>query len=92
MSEKARGKMRAVEQDDGAAGEEGDDLVAGEDDGALSEDLEKLRLSGLGNVGFVPTQEWVTSWQKGYVFLLSSVMCPLYHLPSVQLRFRFASP
>ncbi|KLO07390.1 hypothetical protein SCHPADRAFT_922914 [Schizopora paradoxa] len=49
-SEKARGKMPARTS-------------------SLSEDmmheLERLASSGVGRKGFVPTQEWVSSWQQG---------------------------
>ncbi|KAI0684267.1 high-temperature-induced dauer-formation protein-domain-containing protein [Cytidiella melzeri] len=48
-SEKARGKMRAGR--------------------SMSEDmtgsLERLAASGVGRNGFVPTQDWVSSWQQG---------------------------
>lgn len=50
-SEKARGKMRAGR------------IVAEEMTGSL----ERLAASGVGRNGFVPTQEWVTSWQQGLV-------------------------
>lgn len=68
MSEKARGKMRATESttslttintnQDGGGGEEED----GEE-----EELMKIAAAGVGPNGYVPTQEWVSSWQKGYV-------------------------
>lgn len=63
MSEKARGKLREGVDvpGDNALGLE-------EDDGVLDDELQKLLLSGLGGAGFVPTQEWVTSWQKACVF------------------------
>ncbi|KAL7413962.1 high-temperature-induced dauer-formation protein-domain-containing protein [Mrakia frigida] len=67
MSEKARGKMRernveeVPEEGGGENGGGGEEV----DDGLLGEELEKLRIGGLGNGGFVPSQEWVTSWQKG---------------------------
>ncbi|KAI0083976.1 high-temperature-induced dauer-formation protein-domain-containing protein [Irpex rosettiformis] len=48
-SEKARGKMRA--------GRSMSDDMTGS--------LERLAASGVGRNGFVPTQEWVTSWQQG---------------------------
>jgi hypothetical protein len=50
MSEKARGKMRAVEGET--------------DDEVSEEDLMKVAAAGVGPNGYVPTQEWVTSWQK----------------------------
>ena len=31
----------------------------------LTGSLERLAASGVGRNGFVPTQEWVTSWQQG---------------------------
>ncbi|EMD38619.1 hypothetical protein CERSUDRAFT_113798 [Gelatoporia subvermispora B] len=48
-SEKARGKMRA-----------GRSLS-----GDMTGSLERIATAGLGRNGFVPTQEWVTSWQQG---------------------------
>lgn len=51
MSEKARGKMR--ERSDS------------ESDPALDVELQRLAMAGIGPNGFVPTQEWVSSWQKG---------------------------
>lgn len=52
MSEKARGKMRATEADE-----------AQEDD-ISEEELMRVAAAGVGPNGYVPTQEWVTSWQK----------------------------
>ncbi|WVQ77248.1 hypothetical protein IAR50_006931 [Cryptococcus sp. DSM 104548] len=72
MSEKARGKMRATESTSSlaiinassAAGSapvgEGGEVVDEAD-----EELLKVALAGVGPNGYVPTQEWVTSWQKG---------------------------
>ncbi|TCD66472.1 hypothetical protein EIP91_001352 [Steccherinum ochraceum] len=64
LSEKARGKMKAVRSlsiDVGAA-------------------LEPLTVTGIGRNGFVPTQEWVTSWQQGLpldpVLLMCSELLP----------------
>ncbi|QRW05595.1 hypothetical protein RhiLY_04594 [Ceratobasidium sp. AG-Ba] len=51
MSEKARGKMR-----EDVVQEESRDLTAEEEIAAAV---------ALGKNGFVPTQEWVTSWQRG---------------------------
>ncbi|KAF7791240.1 hypothetical protein EIP86_002254 [Pleurotus ostreatoroseus] len=48
-SEKARGKMRAGR-------------TFSED---MTGSLERLAATGVGRNGFVPTQEWVTSWQQG---------------------------
>lgn len=68
MSEKARGKMRAVEAD-------------GEDDGGVvdigDEELLGIAAAGVGPSGYVPTQEWVSSWQKGYV--CSPISLCLFH-------------
>ncbi|EIW70902.1 hypothetical protein TREMEDRAFT_43442 [Tremella mesenterica DSM 1558] len=52
MSEKARGKMRAVESDKG-------------EEELADEELLKVAMAGVGPNGYVPTQEWVASWQKG---------------------------
>jgi len=49
LSEKARGKMR-------------ERSVSFE---ALDPDLERIAAQGVGRNGFIPTQEWVTSWQQG---------------------------
>ncbi|KAI0340618.1 hypothetical protein BDW22DRAFT_1360028 [Trametopsis cervina] len=48
-SEKARGKMRAGRS------------MSGD----MTRSLERLAASGVGRNGFIPTQEWVTSWQQG---------------------------
>ena len=50
MSEKARGKMRAA----------GRSLS-----GDMTGSLERLAAAGVGRNGFVPTQEWVSSWHQG---------------------------
>ncbi len=50
ISEKARGKMRAA----------GRSLS-----GDMTGSLERLASAGVGRNGFVPTQEWVTSWHQG---------------------------
>lgn len=54
LSDKARGKMKAS----GSAS--GEDLE-------LSAELAQIASGGVGRNGFVPTQDWVTSWQQGYV-------------------------
>lgn len=71
MSEKARGKMRATESTTSLATintnvQEGG--VKEEDvDEEEEEELIKVAAAGVGPNGYVPTQEWVSSWQKGYV-------------------------
>lgn len=50
MSDKAKGKRR---MSSGTIGGEG------------SEELHQLALQGIGPNGYVPTAEWVASWQKG---------------------------
>lgn len=52
MSEKARGKMRATESSTSLPVEDDD------------EELMKVAQAGIGPNGYVPTQEWVSSWQK----------------------------
>lgn len=52
-SEKAKGKMR--ERSDSQS-----TLTA-------EQEMQRLSLKGIGPNGYVPTQEWVTSWQKGWV-------------------------
>jgi len=54
MSEKARGKMRAI---DTSTEEEVIDIG--------DEELLGIAAAGVGPSGYVPTQEWVSSWQKG---------------------------
>ena len=65
MSEKARGKMRAVDPaihvSGHGQGEEGD----GEMVDVPDEELMKVALAGVGPNSYIPTQEWVSSWQKG---------------------------
>ncbi|KAL1405455.1 hypothetical protein Q8F55_009087 [Vanrija albida] len=57
LSEKARGKMRATEPAPASS-------TDGEND-VPDEELLRLAEAGVGPNGYVPTQEWVTSWQKG---------------------------
>ncbi|THH33894.1 hypothetical protein EUX98_g324 [Antrodiella citrinella] len=67
LSEKARGKRRAVRPsaiDIGAA-------------------LEPLNVTGVGRSGFIPTQEWVTSWQQGLPLDPILLMCSEL-LPKIQ--------
>lgn len=61
MSEKARGKMRAVDP----TSQETEEIDVGD------EELLGIATAGVGPSGYVPTQEWVSSWQKGYVSSLS---------------------
>lgn len=62
MSEKARGKMRAVDPSSTQGqGEEGE----GEMVDVPDEELMKVALAGVGTNSYIPTQEWVSSWQKG---------------------------
>jgi len=75
MSEKARGKMRAVDPST-LDGEDGMGMVDVGD-----EELLGIAAAGVGPSGYVPTQEWVSSWQKGYVFSVSSfLLFPLFFL------------
>ena len=58
ISEKARGKMRAtsvssLSSPTSTAADLPDD------------ELLKVALAGVGPNGYIPTQEWVSSWQKG---------------------------
>lgn len=50
MSDKAKGKRR---MSSGTMGGEG------------NEELHQIALQGIGPNGYVPTAEWVSSWQKG---------------------------
>ena len=61
-SEKARGKMR----------ERSSMSVE------MTRSLERIALSGIGRNKFVPTQEWVTSWQQGYVPQVEAVIFPFH--------------
>lgn len=54
-SEKARGKMRASDQ--GVSQTSAEKLP--------EEDVMRLAQAGVGPNGYIPTQEWVASWQKG---------------------------
>jgi hypothetical protein len=87
MSEKARGKMRAV---DTSNEEEVIDIA--------DEELLGIAAAGVGPSGYVPTQEWVSSWQKGYVFFLlhsfffsSFVLFPSHVISTIHDRSRFQS-
>ncbi|EIW60587.1 uncharacterized protein TRAVEDRAFT_119582 [Trametes versicolor FP-101664 SS1] len=67
VSEKARGKMRAGRTSSGD----------------MTGSLERLAASGVGRNGFIPTQEWVASWQQGLP--LDAVMLVISELlPKVQ--------
>lgn len=64
LSEKARGKLRATESTtslslDGATG------VVGEDGQMDDEELDRIAKAGVGPNRYIPTQDWVSSWQKG---------------------------
>lgn len=58
MSEKARGKMRATESTTSIP------MINGESE-EPDEELLKVAQAGVGPNGYVPTQEWISSWQKG---------------------------
>lgn len=58
MSEKARGKMKAVNESETS-------LPIDPVDEVPDEELMKVAASGVGPNGYVPTQDWVASWQKG---------------------------
>ena len=64
MSEKARGKMRATESVTSLSS------PTSEFPDIPDEELLKVAAAGVGPNGYVPTQEWVSSWQKGYVRVL----------------------
>ncbi|OCF31019.1 hypothetical protein I316_07290 [Kwoniella heveanensis BCC8398] len=72
LSEKARGKMRATDSmtdlssptgngqknvDGGIESQQGPEIP--------DEELMRVAQAGVGPNGYVPTQEWVSSWQKG---------------------------
>ena len=57
MSEKMRGKMRATSISSLS--------LQSPDEVEADEELMKVAEAGVGPNGYVPTQEWVTSWQKG---------------------------
>jgi len=59
MSEKARGKMRATESVTSLP------ISGGLENDIGDEELMKFAQSGVGPNGYIPTQEWVASWQKG---------------------------
>lgn len=72
ISEKARGKMRATESTTSLTSintnQEGAGVGGGEEEeDDEEEELMKIAAAGVGPNGYVPTQEWVSSWQKGYV-------------------------
>ncbi|PAV24382.1 hypothetical protein PNOK_0145000 [Pyrrhoderma noxium] len=64
-SEKARGKMRERHRPESLE---------------LSGSLERIAAAGVGRNGFVPTQDWVTSWQQGLpldpILLMISELLP----------------
>lgn len=57
MSEKMRGKMRATSISSLS--------LQSPDEAEADEELMKVAEAGVGPNGYVPTQDWVTSWQKG---------------------------
>jgi High-temperature-induced dauer-formation protein len=59
LSEKARGKLRQKRTPSSMS----------IDMSSISLNLDQMALS-IGRNGFVPTQDWVTSWQQGYDFHL----------------------
>ena len=59
LSEKARGKMRATESVTSLS------ATDGQGGDVPDEELMKVAAAGVGPNGYVPTQEWVSSWQKG---------------------------
>lgn len=70
MSEKARGKMRATESttslslnQETGAGMNGTNGAVEAQEG--DEEIMKVAAAGVGPNKYVPTQEWVSSWQKG---------------------------
>ncbi|WVF71750.1 hypothetical protein IAT40_006558 [Kwoniella sp. CBS 6097] len=70
MSEKARGKMRATDSmtDLSSPTGNGQNNVDGEGQQVPEvpdEELMRVAQAGVGPNGYVPTQEWVSSWQKG---------------------------
>lgn len=62
LSEKARGKMR----------ERASMSVD------MTRSLERIALAGIGRNRFVPTQEWVTSWQQGCVLCAQTAPFPFH--------------
>ncbi|THH08544.1 hypothetical protein EW145_g2645 [Phellinidium pouzarii] len=64
-SEKARGKMRERQRSDSLD---------------ITGSLERIAAAGVGRNGFIPTQDWVTSWQQGLpldpVLLMISELLP----------------
>ncbi|KAG8965749.1 hypothetical protein FRC03_000199 [Tulasnella sp. 419] len=63
LSEKARGKMK----ESGSGGVD-------EAEAALDPESERVAAMAIGRNGFVPTQEWVASWQQGLPLDVISVM------------------
>lgn len=63
MSEKARGKLRATSDSiSSLPGSIAAETAANE---IPDEELLRVAAAGVGPNGYVPTQEWVSSWQKG---------------------------
>ncbi|WVQ99152.1 hypothetical protein IAU59_006284 [Kwoniella sp. CBS 9459] len=70
MSEKARGKMRATDSMTDLSSPTGNGQNNLDGDGQQvpeipDEELMRVAQAGVGPNGYVPTQEWVSSWQKG---------------------------
>ncbi|WVR07282.1 hypothetical protein IAU60_004323 [Kwoniella sp. DSM 27419] len=64
LSEKARGKMRAVDSSTDLSSPT-DDSDAPPGSEIPDEELMRVAQAGVGPNGYIPTQEWVSSWQKG---------------------------
>ena len=69
MSEKARGKMRATESMTSLASPTRSSVDLPD------EELLRMASAGVGPNNYVPTQEWVSSWQKGYAFIIQESSC-----------------
>ncbi|WWC70472.1 uncharacterized protein I206_104423 [Kwoniella pini CBS 10737] len=60
LSEKQRGKLRATDTESITGSLDGTNEISIPD-----EELMRVAQAGVGPNGYVPTQEWVSSWQKG---------------------------
>lgn len=63
MSEKARGKLRATS--DSISSLPSPTAAEAAANEIPDEELLRVAAAGVGPNGYVPTQEWVSSWQKG---------------------------